>query len=119
MKVLPTGDFLAAHGENITFTVTRIGTPCNASFDSQGWASCGPLKGPDGHSKIQTCTASADKNNQSSCTIKIDFRNDENGTFDPNDKYKVTITGGSGGSFTDTFSPEPVLNCQTYTFRVE
>ena len=119
MKVLPNGYFQVSKSETITFTVTRSGASCKASFDCQGWANCSPVNSSGAHTKIKTCTATANKNDSVTCTINVDFRNDEAGSFDPSDKYTVTVTGSADNLFTDTFSPPPVLNGQTYAFSVE
>jgi hypothetical protein len=119
MKVRPTGDFDVERSENITFTVKRKNTPCKAGFDCQGWQSCGSVTSPGADTKVKTCTASANSGDESTCTVSVDFRNDAAGTYDPADQYSVTITGSKGGSFTDTFTPPPVLNAQTYSFFVE
>ncbi len=119
MKVLPNGYFEVGRSETITFTVTRKTASCKASFDCQGWANCGPMSTAGAHTKIKTCSATANKSDSATCTINVDFRNDTAGSFDPGDKYTVTVTGNAGTSFTDTFSPPPVLNGQTYDFSVE
>jgi len=119
MKVRPSGDFDVEPVENITFTVKRKNTPCKAGFDCQGWQNCGSVTSPSVDTRVKTCTAVANSGGQSTCTVTVDFRNDEAGTFDPSDQYSVMIAGSKGGSFTDTFTPPPVLNAQTYTFFVE
>ncbi|MBZ5524295.1 MAG: hypothetical protein LAP21_18825 [Acidobacteriia bacterium] len=119
MKVLPNGDFVVAASEAITFKVRRKNTPCQASFDCAGWASCGPVTDTDDHTKVKTCTATRNSGDESLCTITVDFRQDASGTFDPTDRYTVEITGSHDGSFTEDFTPPPVLNGRTYHFTVE
>jgi hypothetical protein len=120
MKVLPTGDFMVEASEIITFTVKRKNTPCKTGFDRRGkWQSCGNVETPDANTRVTTCTATTIGGDQSSCTITVDFRNDATGAFDPADQYHVTITGSRGGSFTEAFTPPPVLNGNTYHFTVE
>lgn len=119
MKVLPNGDFEVEASEDITFTVKRKDTPCKAFFDCHGWERCSDVAHPDQSTCVKTCTAKATSRAQSQCSIALDFRNDDQGGFDPDDEYTVDIVGSSGGSFTDTFDPPPVLNGTTYHFTVK
>lgn len=119
MTVLPNGNFQVAPSEDITFTVKRTDTPCKAGFDCHGWASCDPITNPNPNTTVKTCTAQSTSGANSNCAVSIDFRNDDQGSFDPDDEYTVEITGSEGGSFTSTFDPPPVLNGQNYVFVIQ
>jgi hypothetical protein len=119
MKVLPTGDFEVEPSEDITFTVRRNDSPCNPGFDCHGWEDCGNVTRPDQNTCVKTCTAKSTSGAQSKCSVSVDFRNDAQGSFDTEDEYTVDIIGSSGGSFTSTFDPPPVLNGRTYQFTVK
>lgn len=108
------GTFEADPGEQIRFTVKRTNPPCNASFSSAGWSNCGPVTEPDTSTKTQACTAPTAVCSQCSMTITVSFIP----SGGVGDQYTVTITGGNGGSATDTFSPPPNVNGQKYKFHV-
>ena len=119
MKVLATGDFEVEPSEDITFTVKRKDTPCKVGFDCHGWQSCGEVARPDPNTCVKTCTAKSTSGTQSQCNLSVDFRNDDQGSFNPDDEYTVEIIGSSGGSFTGTFDPPPVLNGRAYHFTIK
>lgn len=113
MRENDNGTFEVDPGEEITFTVTRGQPPCVASFDAVGWESCTPPV-TSGRSTTKTCRAPKVVCNRMTMTVSVSFAP----TPQPDDRYAVGITGSSGGSATDTFTPPPNVNAQTFKFHV-
>lgn len=114
------GDFDVEPSEKITFKVTRKNPLNKATINPrQGWASCVAEQQPDDKTKIRACTAPLQGGASCTTTIGVDFRNDDQGTFDPDDTYTVTVSGSAGGSDNESFSPPPVLNTEDFVFHVK
>lgn len=119
MRSRADGDFDVDPDEKITFKVVRQDTPNQATINCRvGWASCDPEEEPDNKTKTRTCQAPHDEGKSSSTTVGVDFREDAQGTYDPNDEYTIEVSGSKGGSTTDTISPPPVLNTEDFVFHV-
>jgi hypothetical protein len=119
MQINIGGPILVTPGEKITFTVTRVkDTPCKANWAFNGWAACGPETQPNGHTRVRVCTAPQTIGAKCDATVAVDFSKDDQGTYDPDEEYDVTVQGETGHSFTVPFSPPPVINGQTFHFQV-
>jgi hypothetical protein len=131
MRPRPDGDFDVEPGEKITFTVVRKGAPNKATINPRlGWASdCAPEQAPDDKTNTRTCQAPSQQGTSCTTTIGVDFRNDAQGTYDPNDEYTIQVSGSAGGSATDSMivtvplqllriTPPPVLNSEDFVFHV-
>lgn len=109
------GTFDADPGEQITFTVSRANPPCVASFVPDGWKSCGAVTEPSSAKEVKSCVAPAKVGSRCTMSLSVSFTPNVQGD---GDQYTVVITGGNGGSATDTFSPPPDVNGQVYKFHV-
>jgi len=119
MQLNPGGSISVVPGERITFTVKRIkDTPCKAGWVMNGWGTCDPEQQPDDQTRVRVCTAPPTTGAKCTATVTVDFRKDDQGTFDPDEEYDVTIQGQTGQPFTTPFSPPPVINGQTFHFEV-
>ena len=105
--------------EKITFTVSRKkDPPCKAAFLMNGWQDCDQIAQPDPKTRLKTCIAPQTIGSKCDATVTVDFRKDEQGTFDPEEEYDVTIQGETGHSVVVPFFPPPVINGQTFHFQV-
>jgi len=119
MKTRNGSQILLAQGESVTFTVKRRkDTPCKAGWTMSGWESCDPEQQPDDHTRVRVCKAPQTIGAKCNSTVAVDFSKANQGTYDPDEEYDVTIQGETGTPMTIPFSPPPVLNGQTFHFQV-
>jgi hypothetical protein len=119
MKILDTGDLGVAASEKITVKVTKSMDPYVAPFSDLIGSAWATTTRPNNLTEVRTFQAPAAPGSEASFTLVFDFAPDQEGGFDPADKYVVEITGDPAGQArTSTIVPPPISS-RGFTFVVE
>lgn len=107
MRLNPDGSFEVSPSEKVTVTVAKTLAPYLATFSD---LDCGPwtsVSKPTELTEVRTFKAPATVCSWCTFAIVFDFLKDEDGNYDPSDKYTVVIEGESGPPGGDVVHPPP------------
>ena len=118
MKILPTGDLEVAPKETITVTVVKSQRPYAAAISDLIGAVWETTQKPNDLTEERTFRAPTSKASEVFCAIVFDFSPNDQGAFDPGDKYTVTMKGNSAeATRIATVVPPPIVSL-TFTFVI-